>query len=198
MNDGWETASPEEVNISREALDKVYADFVSEDRYFNAKSLLVVKNGKVAFEAYCRSPKDRDRYGHVQSATKSVTSLVFGMVKSEGYIDSLDQTLYSIMPEKFPSDVRKRSITLGHLLTMTSGLSFDNDVFSVEIYVDKPSDPVKYILRKPLCATPGEKFNYRDADPHLVSYVIRRLTGKTEEQWARERLFGPLGIREYY
>jgi CubicO group peptidase (beta-lactamase class C family) len=198
LNDGWEVASPEDVNISREAIDKVYAEFISEDRYFNAKSLLVVKNGKLVFEAYCRTLKDRNRYGHVQSATKSVTSLVFGIVKSEGYIDSVDQLLYSIIPDKFPSDVRKRSITLRHLLTMTSGLSFDNDVFSVEIYADKPSDPVKYILKKPLYAMPGEKFYYRDADPHLISYVIQRLTGKTEEQWAKERLFDPLGIQEYY
>ena len=198
LNDGWEVASPKEVSMSQEALDRVYAAFVSEDRYFNAKSLLVVKDGKLVFEAYCRSLKDRDRYGHVQSATKSVTSLVFGIVQSEGYVDSLDQRLYEIMPEKFPPDAKKRSITFRHLLTMTSGLRFDNDVFSVEIYADKPSDPVKYILKKPLYAAPGEKFYYRDCDPHLLSYVIRRLTGKTEEQWAKERLFDPLGITEYY
>jgi CubicO group peptidase (beta-lactamase class C family) len=198
LNDGWQVTSPEEVNISREALDRIYTAFVSEDRYFNAKSLLVVKDGKLAFEAYCRTPKDRDRYGHVQSVTKSVASLLFGIIKSEGYIDSLGQSLYSIMPDKFPSDESKRSITLRHLLTMTSGLSFDNDVFSVEIYVDKPGDPVKYILKKPLYASPGEEFYYRDCDPHLISHVIRQLTGKTEEQWARERLFEPLGIHEYY
>jgi hypothetical protein len=49
LNDVWEVASPEDVNISPEALDKVYAEFISEDRYFNAKSLLVVKNGKLVF-----------------------------------------------------------------------------------------------------------------------------------------------------
>jgi CubicO group peptidase (beta-lactamase class C family) len=198
LNDGWEVASPEEVNISPDALDGIYAAFMSEDHYFNAKSLLVIKNGKLVFEAYCRTPKDRDRYGHVQSVAKSITSLVFGIIKSEGYIDSLGQTLYSILPDKFPDDENKRSITLRHLLTMTSGLSFDNDDFSVEIYVDKPGDPAKYILKKPLYASPGGKFYYRDCDPHLISYVIRQLTGKTEEQWARERLFEPLGIGNYY
>jgi hypothetical protein len=84
LNDGWQVASPEDVNISQQALDKIYADFISEDQYFNAKSLLVVKNGKLVFEAYCRSPKDRDRFGHVQSGTKNITSLVFGIIKSEG------------------------------------------------------------------------------------------------------------------
>lgn len=198
LDDEWEIGSPTEVNISQEALDKVYSDFVSEDQYFNAKSLLVVKNGKLVFEAYCRTLKDRDRYGHIQSATKSITSLIFGIVRSEGYIESLDVTLYSIMPEKFSSDVTKQTITLRHLLTMTSGLSFDNDVFSTEIYADKPNDPVKYILKKPLYANPGEQFYYRDCDPHLISYIIQRLTGITEEQWVKERLFNPLEIGDYY
>ncbi len=198
LGDGWETASPAEVNIGQDALDRVYSDFVSEDRHYNAKSLLVVKDGKLVFEAYCRSPEDRDRYGHVQSVAKNVTSLVFGIVMTEGYIDSLDQTLYSIIPDKFPSGEAKQKITLRHLLTMTSGLNFDNDDFSVKMYCDKPADPVRYLLNKPLYAQPGEKFYYRDVDPHLISYAIQRLTGKILAQWAKERLFGPLGIREYY
>ncbi len=198
LDDGWDVAAPEDVGISRRSLNSVYRRFISEDGFFNAKSLLVVKDGKLVFETYCRGLQDRDQYGHVQSVTKSVTSLVFGIVSSEGYIDSLGQLLYSIIPREFPPDDRKRRIAIRHLLTMSSGLSFDNDVFSIEIYVDKPCDPIEYILNKPLYSNPGEKFYYRDCDPHLLSFVIRRLTGKTEEQWARERLFAPLGIRDYY
>lgn len=198
LDDGWEVGSPAEVNISQNALDKITANFVSEDRYFNARSLLIVKEGKLVFETYCRTPEDRDRYGHVQSATKSITSLVFGIVCSEGYVDSLNTTLYSFMRDKFPPSQIKQAITLRHLLTMTSGLAFDNDQFSTEIYADKPDDPTAHILKKPLYAYPGKKFYYRDCDPHLISYAIRRLTGKTEEQWAKERLFNNLGIKDYY
>ena len=198
MDDGWQIASPEDVNIDQAALNEVYKNFVSQDHFLNAKSLLVVKNNKLVFETYCRSTGDRDRYGHVMSVTKSVTSLVFGIVKSEGFIDSLGQRLYDIMPDKFPSDVQKHTITLQHLLTMRSGLLFDNDDFSVEIFADKPDDPIKTILKKPMYAAPGEKFYYRDCDPHLISYAIERLTNKTLAQWAKERLFEPLGIVDYY
>jgi CubicO group peptidase (beta-lactamase class C family) len=198
MNDGWQIASPEDVDINQAALNEVYKNFVSQDHYLNAISLLVVKNNKLVFEAYCRSAGDRDRYGHVMSVTKSVTSLVFGIVKSEGFIDSLGQRLYDIMPDKFPSDVQKRSITLQHLLTMKSGLAFDNDDFSVEIFADKPDDPVKYILKKPMYAAPGERYYYRDCDPQLISYAVERLTNQTLAQWAKERLFEPLGIVDYY
>jgi CubicO group peptidase (beta-lactamase class C family) len=198
VDDGWNVAAPEDVGISQQSLDSIYAQFIAEDRFYNAKSLLVVKEGKLIFETYCRDLQDPDHYGNIQSATKSITSLLFGIINSEGYVDSLNQTLYSIFPDKFPSDETKRSITIRHLFTMTSGVSFDNDVFSVEIYADKPDDPIKYILDKPMYAVPGEEFYYRDCDPHLLSYAITRLTGKSEELWAKDRLFAPLGIEDYY
>lgn len=198
LNDGWEIATPGEVGIDQAALNKVYSDFVSENMYYNAVSLLIIKNGKLVFETYCRDISDRDRYAHIQSATKSITSLAFGKALSEGYIDSLDQRLYSIIPDKFPADASKQTITLRHLLTMTSGIEFDNDDFSVELYVDRPLDPIAYILKKPLYAEPGTRFYYRDCDPHLISYVIQRVTGVSEEQWVKSRIFEPLGITEYY
>jgi len=198
LNDGWEIASPEEVGLSRSALDRVYSNFVSEDKYYNAISLLVVKSGTLVFETYCRDLSDRDHYSHIQSVTKSVTSLACGAALSAGYIDSLDQSLYSVFPDKFPADAEKRIVTFRHLLTMTSGISFDNDDFSVELYVDRPRDPIAYILSKPLCANPGARFYYRDCDPHLISYALQRLTGMSEERWVKTRIFDPLGITDYY
>lgn len=198
LNDGWIVGTPEDVGLSRTALNAVYARFSSEDEFFNAKSLLIVKNDTLVFEANVRSPHDRDRFTHVASVTKSVTSLLFGILLADGTLDSLDQTLYSIMPEKFPADPVKQSITLRHLLTMTSGILLDNDDFSLELFVDKPADPAKYFLSKPLYANPGQLFYYRDVDPHLISTALQRLTGKSEEQLARERLFGPLGISNFY
>lgn len=198
LNDEWDLASPEDFGISRQTLDSIYTQLISEDKYFNVKSLLIVKNGYLVFETYCRDFNDRNHYGRIQSVTKSITSLLFGIIYSEGYVDSLNQTLYSIYPDKFSANETKRSITLRHLLTMTSGLSFDNDDFSVEIYSDKPRDPIKYILNKPMYADPGEEFYYRDCDPHLLSYAISRLTGMSEELFARERLFTPLNIKDYY
>ncbi|MDH3199167.1 MAG: beta-lactamase family protein [Candidatus Krumholzibacteria bacterium] len=198
LNDGWRIAKPGDVGVSAQVLDAIHADLVSEDRYYNAKSLLVVKDGLLVFETYCRDPRDRDRYGHVQSVAKSVTSLAFGELRAQGVVDSLDQTLYAILPDAFPDDADKRTITLRHLLTMRSGLSFDNEVFSTEIYGRSPVDPARYILLKPLYALPGERFYYRDCDPHLISYAVRALTGAPLDRWAEQYLFKPLGIRDYY
>jgi len=160
--------------------------------------LLIVKNGKLIFEAFTQGSQLRDRYQHVQSVTKSVTSIVFGMAFADGYIDSLDQLLYTILPDEFPDDPAKRQISLRHLLTMRSGIQFDNDVFSVEIHADRPDDPIRYILEKGMYNAPGAEFYYRDCDPHLISAVLQRALGRSMKSYAAEKLFGPLGITDYY
>ncbi|NQV43188.1 MAG: serine hydrolase [Candidatus Marinimicrobia bacterium] len=199
LSDGWEVTSPDSFGISASVLEEINAHIISEDEFFNAKSLLIIKEGHLVFESYVRDPADRDRYGHVQSATKSINSLITGIVFSEGYLDSLDQKLYNLIPhDKFPANDDKKNITLRHLMTMKSGLNFDNDDFSMEIYVGKPEDPIRYILNKDLYDQPGESFYYRDCDPHLLSYTIGYVTGKSLEDWAVQRLFSPLGISDYY
>jgi CubicO group peptidase (beta-lactamase class C family) len=81
---------------------------------------------------------------------------------------------------------------------MTSGLAFDNEDFSMEMWVGRPDDPLRYILAKPLYAPPGTRFYYRDADPQLVGYALLRRTGRFEHDFAAERLFAPLGIQDYH
>jgi CubicO group peptidase (beta-lactamase class C family) len=81
---------------------------------------------------------------------------------------------------------------------MRSGLAFDNDDFSVEMWVGKPDAPVRYILEKPFYADPGEKYYYRDCDPQLVGYAMTELVGMSEHELAERTLFGTLGIRNYY
>jgi CubicO group peptidase (beta-lactamase class C family) len=81
---------------------------------------------------------------------------------------------------------------------MRSGLSFDNDDFSIEMWVDKPAHPLRYILSKPLYADPGQRFYYRDADPQIVGYALQKLAAQREGDLVKQHIFTPLGIRDYY
>jgi CubicO group peptidase (beta-lactamase class C family) len=199
LDDGWPIASPEDVGLDPTILADIHDQLLREDRYFATLGFLVAKDGKLVFETYLRDPADRDHVQHLQSGTKSVTSLVFGMARDRGLVPDLDATLCSIVaPACDGLDPRKRDITLRHLLTMRSGLDFSNDVFSMELWVGRPSDPLRYILEKPLFAAPGEVFDYRDADPQLIAYALERLAGRRERDLAREWLFEPLGIRDVY
>jgi CubicO group peptidase (beta-lactamase class C family) len=111
---------------------------------------------------------------------------------------ALDTTLCSILGEACAGlEPRKLAITLEHLLIMRSGIAFDNADFSVEMMVEKPANPLRYILDKSMYASPGERYYYRDADPQLVSYALQALTGHTEESLGAEYFFGLMGIRDY-
>lgn len=179
-------------------LNRALDLFYQEDRYFNAISLLVARHGRLVVEAFSRDTADRSFKRNIQSATKSVTSLVFGIAVDGGHVAGLDRTLYSIMPEVFDSDARKQAITLRHLLTMRSGLDFPNDRFSRELLMDRPRDQVRRILAKPLYAMPGDSFFYRDSDPQLISAALERITGGTLAAWAEQHLFEPLGITDWF
>lgn len=199
LHDGWHVDTPENVGLGSEALAHIHGELLREDRYRGALSFLVVKDGKLVFETYLRQRSDQNRYGHVQSVTKTVTSLLFGIARDAGDVPSLDLTLGELFPSKVKGlEARKRGITLHQLLTMSSGLRFDNEDFAVEMWVDEPDDPVRYMLEKPLYADPGERFYYRDVDPQLLGYALEKLTGKTERELADAALFRSLEIHDYY
>ena len=196
--DGWEIATAEEVGLHRPIVMEAYEMYWDEDAFYNAKSLLIMRYGKLVFENYCRDVGDRDIKGHIQSATKSVTSLTFGVARDQGYFPNIDTLLYDIMPEKFNTDTMKQKISMRHLLTMKSGIAFDNDDWSIEMLINRPADPIQYTLAKPMYAAPGDSFYYRDCDPQLLSSAIERVTGHRLEEIARDNIFTPLGITDYF
>jgi CubicO group peptidase (beta-lactamase class C family) len=198
LDDGWELDTPENVGLPSEALREIHEVLLEEERFPGSLGMLVIKDGKLVWEAYLRTRRDRDHYHHIQSVTKSVTSLAFGIARDDGLFPSLDTTMADLFPEKMAGlDARKHAITLRHLLTMSSGLDFENVDFSMEMWIGKPSDPLRYILDKPLYAAPGTVFRYRDADPQLLGYAIQRRVGTSERALVAQRLFAPLGIQDY-
>lgn len=199
LDDGWEMASPESVDLDPEALESIHDELLREDAYLGTLGFLVVKNGKLVFETYLRATADRDHVHPVQSVTKSVTSMAMGIARSRGLFPDLDQTMANLMPRAFANaDRMKIDITIDHLLTMRSGIDFDNDEFANELLVDRPTDPLTYILGKPSFARPGDTFDYRDADAQLLGYALQHELGMREEDFVREEIFEPLGIEDYH
>lgn len=198
MSDGWLVDTPEAKGLSIDVLEDIHATLHDEDQFFNTKSLLIARGGKLVYEDYIQDQADRDIIGHVQSMTKSLNSLVMGIALHEGYIDSLNQPIVDLIPAVYPSNDTKQDITVRNLLTMTSGLDIDNSIFSVRMYIDKPANIAEYILDLPLYADPGTRFYYRDCDPHLLSYIIGEQSGQALEDIARDRILEPLGIDDYH
>lgn len=195
-SDEWVISTPQAEGLNPSAVDAVYRRMFDQDLYPTIRSLLVVRHGRLVAEAYARDPADRGRFHNLQSATKSVTSILAGIAVDRGLLPSASVRLHDVIPGAFDDNTGKRDITLRHALTMQTGLQFDNDENTAQLVYSKGSS-LEFVLHRPLSFAPGSAFYYHDGNPQLVSGTIQEAAGMTEEAFAKEYLFGPLGISDY-
>lgn len=210
----WQVVEPHTVGLDRAPLAKL-ADRVSAHPEFNIHSILVVKDGKLAFEVYF-SGADQD-WGRdlgtvkfdfttrhdLRSVSKSVTSALIGIAIDNGKLPGIDATVPELFPEYVDNIApNKRELTLEHLLTMTAGLSWfepsdytnpGND----EIRMTNSPDPVAFVLERSFASKPGDRFQYNGGLPTLLGYLLEQAYGKPGDVIAKEILFEPLGIDEF-
>lgn len=134
----------------------------------------------------------------MRSISKSVVSLLIGIAQQQGKIGSIDTPVVNYLPE---SDKPKPMapgwdlITLRHLLTMSSGLEWEEDgVLGNQTRMEFSSDQARHVLARPLAEPPGKRFHYVSGNTVLLGRVLERVTGLDLESYARQVLFGPLGI----
>jgi CubicO group peptidase (beta-lactamase class C family) len=210
-DDGWPVATANEDKlIDRGALCRITDRLVASSA--NVHAVLVARSGKLVFERYFKGSDeinglrvgsvtfDVDTLHNIKSATKSVASLALGIAIDRGLIRSVNEPIFSFFPEL--SDLRspeKERIQLVHALTMTMGLKWveaipSNEDDNDEVRMHMASDPCRYVLGLPATAPPGQEYFYNTGALTLVSAIIRKATGRTLDEFARETLFQPLGI----
>ena len=192
--DDWPTSAPEAQGLDPSGLRGAYQRFFSEDEFAPAISLLVARHGVLVAEGYCRDLADIDRVNAIQSATKSVTSMLFGIAKAQGIVDDLDRPFVEYLPAAYATGGDMAEVTLRHLLTMRSGIDFLNGDFTMEMAYHSGSDSLAHIMAKPVVTPPGQVFLYKDADPTVAADVLQKRSGNTLAAFAEANLFGPLGI----
>ena len=197
VDNSWEISSPEAENMNTEIIENLYLNFYDEKQYPTIRSLLIVRNGKLIAEAYCKDLADHRELHNIMSATKSITSILIGIALEKGIISSIDMAVYDLIPQYFDSDSKKREITLRQVLTMETGLDFNDNVNTSEM-INYQGSSLDFVLQKELLFNPGEAWYYGDGNPQIISGVIQKLTETTEAEFAEEYLFNPLGIRNYY
>jgi CubicO group peptidase (beta-lactamase class C family) len=196
MNDGWEISTAEDQKINYEKLQQAYRLLYSDERFLMARSMLVIRNGRLVAEAYPHHPNDLHQYANIQSCTKSFTSIMMGVAIADGVDISVDDKLYDIYPDLFDEVPDKRNISLGDALTMQAGLKFDNDVHTLQLY-QLQSNSARYVLSLPMITQAGTVMHYNDGAPHLVSKAIEVKTGRYLDEYARAKLFEPLDITHW-
>lgn len=203
-DDGWQVSTPEAENMNSRLLGKLVGK-IHQGEYGNIHSLLVIKNGKIVLEEYA-SNLNKNTLHTLQSVSKSVISLLFGIAMDQGKIKSVDEELYRFFPEYkgiFDKEPEKKSLKLRDIITMTAGFKweqlglyvFDSNNYVLKMY--NSSDEIKFVLSQPLLDRPGEVFTYSEGCSLLISSILSKSTGVDTEKYALEYLFAPLGIKKY-
>lgn len=157
------------------------------------ESFLIIKDQKLVLEEYFYG-YNRTQLHPIHSCTKSIISVLLGIALERHKTIDVNKPVFDFFPEYNPIKTpEKESITLKHVLTMTSGLP-DEDDFEIH----DPDDLVKQLLNQPLVTVPGEKFKYNNNGTNLLGCIIYTLENKQADEFARDVLFNKLGIVDFY
>jgi CubicO group peptidase (beta-lactamase class C family) len=205
----WELVAPGEVGLDAKILEGLQ-EKIATGAYPNVHGVLVARHGKLAFEKYTGEYGATVRH-YTASVSKSVGSILVGLLLDRGAIEGarelgVDTPLFELLPDHqdiFDENPQKRALLLRHVLTMSDGLEWDESTYP---YSDMRNDwhkasvsedPVAYALSRPLANDPGKVFNYNGGMSIILSYLVQHVTGKPADEFAEERLLGPLGIDDF-
>ena len=202
IDDDWEISSLDRENVDSAKIVKLIKNILAGE-FPNIHSVLLVKDGKLILEEYFYG-YDRDDLHYLASATKSISSILVGILLDEDMLKNVDQYVYQLFSgyRKTEWIDKKYEITVRHLLSMTSGIEWDenraasdprNDYFAMR----RGGDWIRYVFTKKLVAPPGQKFNYNGGLSALLGEIIRRNSGLNAEKFSKKYLFDPLGISHY-
>lgn len=207
--DGWPTASLEDVGISRGMISQ-FIQMIIDTPIDSVSSpelhaVLIARHGKLVLEEYFHG-ENCDKLHDSRSAAKSLTATLIGAAIHAGVPLTVSSPVYQVMNDgKFPPDLetRKRSLTLEHLLTMSSGLDCDdNDPNSPgrEDYMTDESgatDYYQYTMALKMIREPGEKSVYCSVQPNLAGGVLKHAAGRSLPDLMRDLIAVPLQIKRY-
>jgi CubicO group peptidase (beta-lactamase class C family) len=155
-------------------------------------SLLVSHHGRLVFEHYA-PPYGPTRLANVKSASKSIISTLVGIAIEQDLIGGLDEPIVRWFPElDREADPRKRSITIGDLVTMRAGLASTSGG-NYGAWVNS-RNWVQSALARPMVASPGTSMEYSTGTSHILSAILTKATGRSTRQYANEVLGTPLGF----
>lgn len=193
--------NPEDVGFSQDSLN-AFDDIISNFEQGDFRGLMVIKDNKLAIEYYYNTFW-RNHIHDIRSAGKSITAMLLGVAIKDGLVKNVDQDVYSFFPkEKYPTlheDYKK--VKLIHLLNMVSGLDANSDDSSTPGnagYFNGRDEWVQYLLSIPLARDPGSTWIYADINAVLIAAIIEETSGMSLRDYAKQKVFDPLGIKEFY
>ncbi|MEX3008415.1 serine hydrolase domain-containing protein [Hoeflea sp. TYP-13] len=140
----------------------------------------------------------------LRSVSKSIVSLLYGIALADGLVPGPDEPLMAQFPEyaDLANDPERQAITIRDVLTMQMGTAWNEDLpytdpRNSEIAMERADDRYRFVLEQPMVTKPGTEWRYSGGSTALLARIIAKGAGKPVDEFARERLFGPLGIEHF-
>lgn len=184
-------ATPESQGISSDLFAALLRELdASKDTEMH--HFMALRHGKVICECNF-APYPKGMWHITHSMCKSITGMAIGMLIEEEKL-KLDENIYDIFPDHINafSKIFRPVITVENLLTMTSGVTFN------ESGIVSGNDWLGSFLNASVNGKPGTEFQYNSLNTYVLSAIVTKRTGETLTEYLTPRLFGPLGITKYY
>ena len=211
----WPTATPEAAGFAPDLAARLDAA-LEDETLAGLHAVLVVRGGRLVYERYLAGDDEiwgrrkggvvfgPDSLHDVRSNTKSVVSLLYGIALGDGTVPPLDAPVIAAFPayEDLAHDPARRAITVHHVLSMTMGTEWNEDIpysdpENSEIAMMRAPDSLRFALDRPMAATPGEAWTYNGGATAVAAALVARGQGGDLAAFARERLFAPLGVERF-
>lgn len=210
LDDGWQTASLEDVGLSRDAIQKFIQTIIDtpmdSNRAQEDHGVLIARHGKLVLEEYFHG-ENRDKPHETRSASKSVAADLIGAAIYSGIPIGTNDLVYQVMNNgQLPANLepRKRAMTLEHLLSMSSGLDCDDGNPDSPGFEDnmwnQTEDPTfyKWTMALKTVRAPGEKGVYCSASPNLAGGILSRIAKQPPQFLFHKLLAEPLQMQRFY
>ena len=184
-------ATPESQGISSDLFAALLRELdASKDTEMH--HFMALRHGKVICECNF-APYPKGMWHITHSMCKSITGMAIGMLIEEEKL-KLDENIYDIFSDHMNtfSKIFRPVITVENLLTMTSGVTFN------ESGIVSGNDWLGSFLNASVNGKPGTEFQYNSLNTYVLSAIVTKRTGETLTEYLTPRLFGPLGITKYY
>lgn len=210
----WEETTAAEAGFQADMGERLAAA-VASGSLPNLHAVLVVRNGKLVFEGYYDGIDERwgSSLGHLlfdaetkhdlRSVSKSIVGLLYGIALDAGQAPALDAPIVDSFPEykDLAADRERRRMTVSDALTMRLGTQWNEDLpyddpNNSEIAMELSKDRYRFVLDRPFVTEPGTRWHYNGGATALLAKVIERGSGQSVFDFAKEKLFTPLGIED--
>jgi CubicO group peptidase (beta-lactamase class C family) len=210
-DDGWTTARAADLGVDEAALEKAVQRIIdinpSAPRPWLIHSIAIAYKGKLILDEYFYG-NGRDIPHDMRSASKTFSSVILGAAMMEGADISPATRLYDVVAPLGPfanPDPRKERITLGHVMTHTTGLACDDNAESPspggeDVMESQRAQPSwwKFTLDLPIVHEPGERYAYCSGGISLTGAALTLATGEWLPALFDRTVAQPLQFGSYY